>query len=369
MKKKGTHVSVNKRAKKDGFSMKSLLTALLVLLALPSLAQVRVVDAADSVPVVGAIVTTPSGSYLGMTGEGGALPEKALRERTLNIRHVAYETLNATVVNDSLITMTALPQVLDEVTVTGPQMTHKYMRSYFRIYQLRDSVLQYARVGYLDAFYSLKDESYKYHVVSERFLVSPDVQRKKSGALHSDLFLGIIKVSAGGLPDPDAIRQQADSIASDAFYVHDNSGHVRQYVRLNRKQQTAYVFQNMSDESDRDTFAPVMLMLLGFKDCRITESTRNQTYTLSGDSIESCTGSYLTMRIEAQFRRDSTSHDYQLFGEIYPATSRCITREQRKELWKHPPVDDVIMPPEGKAALPDYLQEAMSKMEVERAPW
>lgn len=365
----GMHEPENISARNNGFSTKSILTVLFMLVTLQVMAQVRIIDAADSVPVVGAIVTSQNGNYLGMTGENGVLPKKAMRERRLNIRHVAYETLDVTLGKDSLLAMSALPQTIDEVLVLGPQMTHHYTRSYFRIYQLRDSVLQYARVGYLDTFYKLSDKSYKYHVVMERFLVSPDAERKKNGALHSDFFLGIIKVTSGGLPSPDGIRSRADSVSSDAFYVHNKQGDILQYVRLNRKQGTAYVFQDVLAESDGDAFSPLMLKLLGFKDCRITESTRNQTYTITDDDTERMTGSYLTMSIEAQFRRDSVGHDYQIFGEIYPASVRYITREQSKDLWKHPPVDDAIMPPEGKAALPDYLQEAMSKMEVERAPW
>lgn len=333
----------------------------------PAVAQIRLVDAADSLPVVGAMVSTLGGRYLGMTDEEGRLPKEAEAARRLSLRHVAYQTRDVSLdtLKADVVTMALMPLQMAEVEVQGPKITHKYMRSYYRFVQTRDSVVQYVREGYFDSFLDLKKNSVKGHIAYERFLVAPNVGRKYNGKLHADAFLNVIEIVADGkLPKAADIQRDADSVTADAYYTHDRYGHVARYVRRPRGQGMTYVFDNLMAGEKEQAQSLWMLKMFGYKKMVVTENTRTQSYLTSADTTANgkMVGSFLNMRIECQLKHDGAPHDYLVVGEIYDAETRYVTKEQRDTLWKHPDTSMPIAPPAAVPALPAWQQRAVEQM-------
>lgn len=117
----------------------SLLCLLSVLVAT---AKIKVVDATNATPIVGASVFSLTGTMIGTTDSVGYVPDAAEKCESITLRHVAYESQSTKVadVNNGVIELTPRTFALDEINITaGKDRSKMRIECFFRIYSSADA--------------------------------------------------------------------------------------------------------------------------------------------------------------------------------------------------------------------------------------
>jgi hypothetical protein len=330
-------------------------------------AQIKVIDEINRQPLVSVTITGTSGAFIGLTDAKGFLPSGAYKEAKISLRHVAYKTRNLKMkeVKDSAITLTPNIQQITEVMVKGPKITYLQLRGYFRLYQAKDSALEYYKDGYMDSFIR-KGLGSREHKLKTRVLVDKNALTKEGNKSKDSWIQDLMDPTCLDNDIANTIISNADSINADSneYFLHNLKGRIKGYAKKNKE---AGILTAEKDElafKENGELNLWAMRLFGFRKFHVTAFTSSEAYHCLKDTVtlKDMVGFFTHMRIITRLKGDTEDRTLDIYGEYYVTEKRFLTTEQMKERWNTPFEMKGMTIPETVPKLPEALENNLKKM-------
>ena len=317
----------------------------MVLVSIQLHGQTRVLDVTDSLPIAKATVIDASGRVVGMTDSRGHLPKNVVLKKNFSIRHIAYQTLmvEQLLQNDSLLFMTPAMFGLSEVKVTSAKLEYLYLRSFFRLYQQRDSVLEFYREGYLDSFLKLKKNSGKEKIVRQGTWCDKNIDlSNQKNILHDMVCLVIMEPSLVGKPIVQYLRKKELEQNEDTLVYRKRNGNEAGFIHVNHEAGITIAQRDYIAFQKDHSYNLWGLKILGLRDFEITCNEGMEVYTSIGEDVDYKSLQSYIDKMEVNIRtKKRGKYKVYCFLESYVVDRRLLTKEQMKQMWNKPePVDE-----------------------------
>lgn len=327
-------------------------------------AQIRIFDQVDNQPIAKATVIDGAGRVVGMTDRYGILPEKVQKTKGFSVRHIAYETLDVHSLAscDTVLLMKPVTLGLEEINVNSSKLEYLYIREYFRLYQLKDTVLEYYQTGYLDSFVKLKNKRVKEHVVGRKTLYDKDIKLTEDGLLPLEaICFTLIEPCVEGKTMAYKIRKKRLEEKGDSLVSKKKNGNEAAFIHVNRDAGITIAGRDYLAFKGDHQLNIWGLKLAGFRQFNITTLEESEVYDSVEEelTVKDLQSNFCKMEVFFTSKKIKEGVKVCCIGESYVVDRKLLSRERMEELWEKPLPADTVR---TNAVVPSMSEKHQAKI-------
>lgn len=328
-----------------------------VLCCLNMTAQVRVADAENAAPVPYANVYNAAGNFLGTTDADGLLPRQALREASIAVSHINYQS--ETVLTDTLrcgtIALRPITYRIGDVDVSTESLDYIRVSTYVRQYQIADSLPVSYSEGIYDFYFPRKNGRAKRHTVAAREVMREDILNDDGDASFYSNTPPKMERKPSAL---SAAQKLAQSGRDTINRENAKSFGAKITASYNKERGTCELYGDSAFSEKPFTFN-----LLGIH-FQVTGYRYGYIYDISAGvpTFDKLQRSYDNWKMRLWFDgRKGHVTEAEEFSEMFVLASGYVSKAQMKEAMRRETQATVAVPPDIPA-LPKPLADAVARM-------